>query len=133
MPIQGDTSGLLKLFNATTPSLVTSSYNQLVHLRHTPSLASGALRHGVNWTQIEERYFNNKPQVVVIDDFLSEEALEGLKVWSEDSTIWWDVRSQGYLGADMGTGFANGLLIQVSNELTRNLPRIFKGLNLLYT
>jgi len=119
-------SGHLRPFRALDASLVKLSYNQLVYIRPTPSInENDVLRADLDWTKLENDYMTSHPSVLVVDDFLSETALASLGQWAEDSTFWWDVRSRGYLGADLGTGFANGLLIQVAAKLREKCPRVF--------
>lgn len=66
-------------------------------------------------------FFSSETGIVVIDDFLTPEALEELLAFTEESTIWHDdgpgeygTDRRGYLGAYLNDGFGSGLLMQVS-------------------
>jgi tetratricopeptide (TPR) repeat protein len=81
--------------------------------------------------EIETRWERSDPKIVVIDDLLSPEALDGLKRFCWGSTIWRSEYRDGYLGAMPEGGFAVPLLVQVSNELVATFPRIFRDHPLL--
>jgi hypothetical protein len=57
------------------------------------------------------------PQVVVVDNFLTEAALAALRRFCWGSTIWQKAYDDGYLGAFPETGFACPLLAQIAEEL----------------
>jgi hypothetical protein len=63
--------------------------------------------------------------LVVIDNFLSPEALEKLRRFCWGSTIWRKSYKNGYLGAMPEAGFACPLLAQIAEELRVTFPTIF--------
>jgi tetratricopeptide (TPR) repeat protein len=65
------------------------------------------------------------PGIVVIDGFLSPEALAQLRRFCWGSTIWRRNYENGYLGAFPETGFACPLLAQIASALRAGLPDIF--------
>jgi tetratricopeptide (TPR) repeat protein len=65
------------------------------------------------------------PGIVVIDDFLTLEALAQLRRFCWGSTIWRRNYENGYLGAFPETGFACPLLAQIAGALRAGLPAIF--------
>ena len=67
----------------------------------------------------------NKPQIVVIDDLLTPEALQKLQRFCWGSTVWRKVYNEGYLGAMPEDGFACPLLAQIAEELRAVFPTIF--------
>jgi tetratricopeptide (TPR) repeat protein len=69
--------------------------------------------------------------LVVIDDFLSPEALTGLRHFCWGSTIWREVYAGGYLGAFPEHGIACPLLAQIGEELKASYPEIFANHPLL--
>jgi tetratricopeptide (TPR) repeat protein len=75
--------------------------------------------------ETEETWRTAKPQLVVIDDLLTPEALEGLRLFCWGSTIWNDVHPEGYLGALPKNGFACPLLAQIAEEFRETFPAIF--------
>jgi tetratricopeptide (TPR) repeat protein len=74
----------------------------------------------------------SKPQVVVIDNLLTEEALSRLRDFCLDSNIWRNSYAPGYLGAMPETGFAVPILAQIAEELRRTFPAIFEDNTLRY-
>jgi tetratricopeptide (TPR) repeat protein len=98
-------------------------YNRIVHLRPTPRVqcALGA------WDRVavENQYLHNPPGVVIVDDFLSGEALESLRLFCLESTVWLGNRyAHGRLGAFFHDGFNCPLLLQIAEELRQELPRV---------
>jgi Tfp pilus assembly protein PilF len=64
------------------------------------------------------------PQVAVIDNFLTEEALQALRRFCWRSTVWQKPYAKGYLGAMPYHGFTCPLLVQIDEELRANYPAI---------
>lgn len=74
---------------------------------------------------IEESYFSVKPEVVVVDDLLTMEALENLRRFCLEATVFKKSFAPGYLNSLLYSGFATPLLMQLTEELRTRLPRIF--------
>jgi tetratricopeptide (TPR) repeat protein len=74
---------------------------------------------------IEETYFSVKPEVVVIDDLLTPEALEALRKFCREATVFKKSFTPGYLNSLLYDGFATPLVLQITEELRTRLPRIF--------
>jgi len=68
----------------------------------------------------------------VIDDLLSQPALEALRRFCLGSTIWRNSFEEGYLGAFPEDGFACPLLTQIAEELPGAFPDIFASHPLQY-
>jgi hypothetical protein len=99
-------------------------YSRIVHLRETPRVAR-ALSGRWDPAALERDYLGRPPGVVVVDDFLSPEALEGLRLFCLESTVWSANRyAHGRLGAFFRDGFNCPLLLQIAEELRRALPRV---------
>ena len=64
------------------------------------------------------------PQIVILDDFLTEPALERLRVYCLESTVWHRIYESGYIGAIPADGFACPLLAQLAEEIAARFPRI---------
>ena len=75
-----------------------------------------------NAENVARRWRESDPQVVVIDNLLTPEALEGLRRFCWGSTIWRRPYRNGYLGAMPETGFACPLLAQIADELREIFP-----------
>jgi tetratricopeptide (TPR) repeat protein len=75
-----------------------------------------------DYAAIEERYFADR--IVVIDDFLSAQALEVLRRYCEEATVWKANYQRGYLGAMLAEGFCPDVLLAIAYELKSALPRV---------
>src|SRR6185312_13574454 len=73
---------------------------------------------------IQHRWKTERPQIIVVDDLLTAEALEALRRFCQDSTIWHTSYDAGYLGASPETGFACPLLAQIAEEFPKVLPEV---------
>lgn len=105
---------------------IAASFNRLLYRAPAPRLPQGALQHALDVATIESRYLTTQPEVTYIDDLLNQEALEGLRRFCWNSTIWKKDYENGYIGAFLGDGFASPLLFQIAEELRLKFPRIFK-------
>jgi Flp pilus assembly protein TadD len=83
-------------------------------------------------TEIAETWRTTQPQLVVVDDFLTTAALEKLRNFCLDSTIWQKVYDGGYLGAFPEHGFAPPLLAQIAEEMRQVYPSIIGDHPLLH-
>jgi len=77
-----------------------------------------------NAQEIARRWSETDPPVVVIDNLLTQEALEGLRRFCRGSTMWRRPYKNGYLGAMPETGFACPLLAQIADELREVFPTV---------
>ena len=84
-----------------------------------------------NIAEIGTAWQTNHPQIVVIDDLLTPEALDALRHFCHGSTIWRDT-FDGYVGARPQSGFACPLLAQVAREFAQAYPMIFREHPLLF-
>ncbi len=99
-------------------------YNRLVHVRPTPRVGR-ALSSAWSAAEVERAYLEARPSVVVIDDFLSPEAIESLRHFCLESTVWSTNRyDHGRLGSFFRDGFNAPLLLQVAEELREAFPRV---------
>ena len=72
-----------------------------------------------------------RPQIVVIDDFLTRPALEKLRRFCLGSTVWREAYEDGYLGAFPEHGFAQPLLAQIATDMRTVYPGIIEDHPLL--
>ena len=84
-------------------------------------IAGAAVNPAGRLAQISEP---GQPQIVVIDDLLTAPALEKLRRFCLDSTIWRQIYEDGYLGAFPEHGFATPLLAQIAEELRARYPAV---------
>ena len=100
------------------------------HLEPGPRLSQPAVN--PDRAGIGAQWATRKPQIVVIDDLLSQPALEALRRFCLESTIWRNAFEEGYLGAFPEDGFACPLLTQIAEELPAAFPDIFASHPLQY-
>ena len=105
-------------------STIGHVFNRIVYLHEAPRLAR-AFSNEWNPAAVEREYLGNKPGVVVIDNFLSPEALESLRIFCIESTVWSGNRyAHGRLGAFFHDGFNCPLLLQIAEDLRYMMPRV---------
>jgi len=84
----------------------------------------------------EDNNPDHHPGILYIDDVLSKEALGRIRQLLLESTVWYQtkmpLRFGGYVGAYIDDGLHDRLLLQLSMELHKALPRIMKGHPLKY-
>jgi Flp pilus assembly protein TadD len=126
---------------ANIPSLTEHERQQAAH-RGRPAtgrveIAGGARLAGpaVNprntIAEIGDAWRRNRPQLVVVDDLLTPQALEGLRRFCLESTIWRE-GFDGYVGARPQSGFACPLIAQIAEEFAATYPAIFQHHPLLF-
>ncbi|MDH4187049.1 MAG: tetratricopeptide repeat protein [Nitrospira sp.] len=105
---------------------VAASFNRLLYRAPAPHLPHGALHPDLDIEAVESRYLAKQPEVTFIDGLLKQDALDELRQFCWESTIWKKDYENGYSGAFLGDGFASPLLFQIAEELRVAFPRIFK-------
>ncbi len=101
-------------------------YNRCHHYRETPRLSTAVVNPNLEAQQITADYRSRPPGLTWIDAFLTPEALESLRLFCLESTIWYDFEHRnGYVGAYLQDGFDCPLLLQIAEDLPRSLPEIF--------
>ena len=80
-----------------------------------------------DWRRIEEEYLDSKPEIVVIDNFLSPLALSEMRKFCLVSTVYKTDYAKQYLGAFADAGFLSPLHISIARALQEKMPRIFAG------
>ena len=102
-------------------------YGRLTYVRETPRVER-ALSSSWDRTEVEDRYLGARPGVVVIDDFLTPDALTGLRRFCLESTVWNANRyPHGRLGSFFDSGFNCPLVLQVAEEIRDAFPRVIGG------
>ncbi len=112
---------------------IADSYARIVHWRETPASTGAVLGDGWGRREIERRYAV-PPGICFLDGLLTQDALEALRRFCLDSTIWNEVghnfheegTRRAYLGTYAGDGFCCPLAFQIAEELTQALPAIFE-------
>jgi tetratricopeptide (TPR) repeat protein len=94
-------------------------------------IAHGTVNRDNDVAAICSAWRHSSPQVVVIDNLLTQEALTAMRQMCLGSTFWRNSFPNGYLGAVPQDGFAAPLLAQIGEELAEIYAGIFGGHPLL--
>ena len=106
-------------------SEVAPSFNRILHYADCPELPAGAVNPDLDVAAIEARYHATRPEIMYIDQLLTQEALDSLRRFCLRSTIWKRDYENGYLGAFLGDGFSPPPLLQIAEELRSRFRAIF--------
>ena len=74
---------------------------------------------------ISRQWRESSPKIMVLDDFLSEEALTNLRKFCWGSTVWENIYERGYLEAYLNSGISCPFLGQIADELRLRYPAVF--------
>jgi tetratricopeptide (TPR) repeat protein len=110
---------------------ISPSFNRILHYADCPVLPHGALNPNLDVEEIERRYSEKKPEILYVDSLLVPEALQSLRTFCRESTIWKVDYENGYIGTLLGEGFSSPLLLQISEELRLRFPNIFQDHRLM--
>jgi len=81
----------------------------------------------LDWKLIANQYKNSSPSLVVIDDFLSPEALDYLRKFCYESKVWHKTYQHAYLGAFVDKGFVSKVHLKISEELKIHLSDVIQN------
>jgi hypothetical protein len=102
--------------------MIGEVYGRIIHLRPTARVKR-ALSDRWDARAVERAYLERPPGVVVIDDFLTTEALQAVREFALQSTVWFANRyAFGRLGAFFHEGFSCPLLVQIAEEIRDAFP-----------
>lgn len=99
--------------NLTQQVALAPYFNRELARRDEPRVPGGALA----WDTLRVTELSSEPRVIMVDDVFRPEALEALIRFNRGTTMWTNVKKQGYLCAYPSGGYATPLLGQVAEEL----------------
>jgi len=105
---------------------IAPSFNRILYCAPPERISTGVINPALDVEAIESRYLTTQPEVTHIDGLLTPAAIESLRQFCLDATIWKKDYENGYSGAFLGDGFASPLLFQIAEDLRRTFPRIFR-------
>lgn len=121
--------GLLVPFDEREHPKVAQTYKRPVYLDSGRAPPGPLLNPELDARETEQRYVDAKPNVATVDGLLTRPALEALRRFCRESTIWNHLNA-GYLGAYFYDGFSSELLLRLAREFRDRFPRIVRGLPL---
>ena len=114
-----------------SPERFHERFAALFHIERGERTERPAVNLRKDRAHMEKIWIERRPQIVILDDLLSPQALEELRWFCRGSTVWRNEYRDGYLGTMMECGFAQPLILQIAEELAAALPRIFRRLPLM--
>jgi hypothetical protein len=99
------------------------------HLADGGRISSSTIN-ATNASKATEEWNSRKPRIIVIDNLLSQQALEKLRHYCWGSTIWRETHPEGYLTAMPEHGLACPLIAQIDEDMRASYPGIL-GVHLL--
>ena len=99
-------------------------YGRIAHIADEPRVDQAL---SATWDReaVQRKYLDIPPGIVIVDDFLSPAALDGLRRFCLESTVWSGNRyAHGRLGCLFLAGFNCPLLMQVAEEIRDSFPRL---------
>ncbi len=106
---------------------IAPSFNRILNCDPPARIGAGALNASLDVEEVETQYHARRPEVTCIDGLLNASALDALRRFCLEATIWKKDYENGYIGAFLGDGFASPLLFQIADELRLRFPRIFSS------
>ncbi|MGE0036572.1 MAG: tetratricopeptide repeat protein [Xanthobacteraceae bacterium] len=98
-------------------------YNTAIHLRAAPEIAGGAVNRRPDSAALTAQFAAQG--AVAVDDLLTPQALEQLRRFLLESTIWHDFSHiDGFVASYLEDGLACPLVLQVADELRQAFPDI---------
>jgi len=98
-------------------------YNTPIHLRAAPEVEGGAVNERTDGDALAAQF--DRQGTVFVDDLLTPQALDLLRRFLLESTIWHDFSHiDGFVASYLEDGLACPLLLQIADELRRAFPKI---------
>jgi hypothetical protein len=120
-----DSAGGVVVLSDAQRARIGTTYNRLIHLAEAPALPEGPLDPALDADTITARYAATGPGMVHFDGLLRPEALESLRRYCLESTVWFDLsHTRGYLGTYFDEGFGCPLMVQIAESLRERFPAI---------
>src|SRR5215471_19696206 len=103
--------------------MLGEDYNTPIHLRAAPEIADGAVNARANLDALTTQFEGQG--AVAVDDLLTPQALDALRRFLLESTIWHDFSHiDGFVASYLEDGLACPLVLQIADELRGAFPDI---------
>ena len=80
--------------------------------------------------KLESKYLQRNPEILVIDNFLTSEALLELQKFCRNANIFKYPYENGYVGAFLTKGLSNKFILKLTEDLRKTFKNIFRNLRL---
>ncbi len=111
----------------TIPGFSTASDDRIFHLEDGNRLSGPAINPAIATPAVMQKWKSDWPQFVILDNFLTPEALAKLRNYCAGSTIWRRIYAAGYIGATPEDGLACPLMAQIAEEVRELFPEILSA------
>jgi len=98
--------------------------DSFIHYADAPAVPSGAVNDRLDFKAIEGEFLSSPTPVVCLDDFLGPQALQELRRFCLESTIFFGSDASGFVSSNVTNGFNCGLLYQIAEGLKQHLPNV---------
>ena len=95
------------------------------HIYKPKKISGSSINPNKDWQKVEDEYLNGSNQIMYIDDFLSDEAVQELYEFSLVSKVWNKEYKNKYLGAYSDSGYISTIHLQIAVDLKQKLPKLF--------
>ncbi len=109
---------------------IKQSLFKVLYNKSPKNLPSNLLNMKNNINLIENDYIEGNPEVVVIDNFLTDIALEEIQKFCRNANVFKYPYHGGYVGAFLSKGLSNEFILQLNENLRLTYNRIFNELRL---
>ena len=107
---------------------IRDSYNRPIHLIAAPEVAGSSINENLNSVEITHRYRDHAHGLTYFDELLNADALQSLRRYLLESTIWFDFKHiSGHVAAYLESGLSCPLILQIAEDLRHCFPDIFKN------
>lgn len=114
---------LSELQTSASPQLL-KSYNRILYHEASARIEGGALSPDLNAADIEKKYLDNPNGFTSFDGLLRDEALQSLRAFCLNSTVWSLFDYEDELEANLLTGFSSPLIFQIAADIKKAFPNI---------
>ena len=117
--------GMLSELDPPASSRLLKSYNRIVHHDPGTQIEGGVLSPDLDLVKIEKDFIDDPYGFTYFDGLLREEALQSLRAFCLDSTIWSLIEYEDEIESNLLTGFSCPLIFQIATEIKLAFPKIF--------
>jgi hypothetical protein len=129
-PENSNESMLFDVPNNTSKEFL-KNYNQLIYFDKSANKCKKAINPEIDWACVDLGFCKNLKEFVVLDNFLTKEALNELYMFCLLSTIWEQINTVNDFYATISNGLASPLIFQIAYELCSILPNSLSELCLM--
>jgi len=105
---------------------IGDAYNRIVYKSSRGHDCDKPLNPAVDWQAVVADYQRNQPGMTYVDELLQPDALQELYEYCLESTVWYDFRHDGYVGAYANDGFDSPILFRIAEGLRTAMPELLR-------